>query len=415
MVCPVLTVHGVNHQVHAGELHVPDFRHQARKRRVVLALVVGLVAVALVVVLWPRRDATPPYRTAEVQRRNLTRVVEVSGRLEAPDRVEVPAPVAGRLVEIVATAGERVDAGDVLARLDEEGAVLAVRGGRAQAAAAESRVAQARAALGAVRATAERTERLAERGLASEADLAAARAAQEEAQAALRGAQAARAVAAADLEAAELMEAQREIRAPADGVVLEAPQRLGRLLGPEAGPLFVLGRTLDALLVEADVGEADVGHVRVGQTARFEVPAYPGRWFEARVTAVGLAGRRLEGATVYSAWLEADNPEHLLRPGMSATVRVEVGHVQDALSVPEAALRFVPPQAPEAPSRSRVWKVEDTELVAVQVRPGLMGGVHTEVRPDPEDALRPGDRVAVGVALAPDGNGPGIRLGGRGR
>jgi HlyD family secretion protein len=415
MECPVLTVHGVNHQVHAGELHVPDFRHQVRRRRVVLALVVGLLALALTILLWPRRDAALPFRTAEVQRRNLTRVVEVSGRLEAPDRVEVPAPVAGRLVEIVVTAGERVDAGDVLARLDEEGAALAVRGARAQASAAESRVAQARAALGAARATAERTERLAERGLASEADLAATRAAREEAQAALRGAQAARAVAAADLEAAELMEAQREIRAPADGVVLEAPQRLGRLMGPEAGPLFVLGRTLDALLVEADVGEADVGHVRVGQPARFEVPAYPGRWFEARVTAVGLAGRRLEGAIVYSAWLEADNPEHLLRPGMSATVRVEVGHVQDALSVPEAALRFVPPQAPEAPSRSRVWKVEDAELVAVHVRPGLMGGVHTEVRPVPEDALRPGDRVAVGVALAPDGSGPGIRLGGRGR
>jgi HlyD family secretion protein len=408
----MLTLLAVTENVTGGtDLRVPDFRRRGLRRRALLAGAVALVAVIALLAWWRRPPPPLPYRIEEVQVRDLTHMVEVSGFLDAPETVDVPAPVAGRLVDIAVEPGARVAKGDPLAKLDERAAAVAVRGARARLEAATSQVAQARATLSAARNAASRVGRLAEGGLASEAEQSEAQARLEEAEAGLQAAQAARSAAREELAAAELTAELGELVSPMDGVVLEAPERLGAVAGPERGPLFVIGTTLDELIIAADLGEADVGDVREGQEARFDVPAYPGRSFEARVERVGLAARRQEGAVVYPLTLRAPNADGLLRPGMSASVRVLVGRAEQVLSVPEAALRFTPPEVPQAPTRSRVWKVVERTLEPVEVEPGLAGGVFTEVRPEDPEALRPGDRVAVGMAAPPGAGGPGIRLG----
>jgi HlyD family secretion protein len=113
--------------------------------------------------------------------------------------------------------------------------------------------------------------------------------------------------------------------------------------------------------LSVDVDEADVGVVREGQEATFTVDAYPDRTFQARVAEVRFAPRTVGGVVTYETILTVDNDDLLLRPGMTATAEIVVGRVDDALLVPNAALRFTP-------SVAQFQQEEGTEE-------GLMGGL----------------------------------------
>lgn len=398
-----------------GRLEIPKLARKARLRRVIVAAVLlGGAAVALWV--WPREGAGELYRTTTVRRRTIVKVVEATGNVDVRRRVEVPAPIPGRLVEILVTARQDVTRGQLLARLDDRAAALAVRGAQATVQAAAGRVAEARAALAATSEERARVDRLVSRGLASQQDLSAARAAEERAQAALAAARAEQAAASGTVASAQLGRNLGDIVAPADGVVLVAPERLGAAVGPDRGALFVIGDPLDVMRIDARVGEADIGDVRVGQSTSFEVQAYPGRTFHAKVDRIGLEPTRAEGLVTYPVTLLAANPGAVLLPGMTATVRLEVARRTNVLAVREAALRWSPADAGQAPPRTRAWRwTKRSTIEAVTVTAGLSDGQYTEITPAQGARLAEGDRIALGLAspgAAPSGgNRPGISLG----
>ena len=96
--------------------------------------------------------------------------------------------------------------------------------------------------------------------------------------------------------------------------------------------------------------------------------------------------------------LEVDNPELLLRPGMTASVKVRTAEAEDALHVPNAALRFTPPDHAEEPKRHTVWVLRDGEPVALRVVPGISDDVVTQI--DDDGTLKPGDEVLVDLSPA---------------
>jgi HlyD family secretion protein len=236
----------------------------------------------------------------------------------------------------------------------------------------------------------------------------------------LEAARAQQDVAGAQLASARFNQGLGEITAPADGVVLIAPENLGSAVGPER-PLFVLGDPLERVRVDVDVSEADIGLLQVGQAASFEVLTFPSRTFSARVERLAVEPRRDAGVVTYGVRLLADNPDRALLPGMSATVKIEVKRVSQVLAVRDAALRFIPPNADElaqSAPRSRVFvRSGVAELRAVAVRAGLSDGMYTEITPEPGTALAEGAEVAVGLlAASVSGNErgqPGISLGGK--
>jgi HlyD family secretion protein len=99
--------------------------------------------------------------------------------------------------------------------------------------------------------------------------------------------------------------------------------------------------------VQVDVDEADVGKVKEGQDATFSVDAYPERRFAARIRELRYGSEVVQGVVTYKAVLSTDNGELLLRPGMTATAELAVQHVEQALLIPNAALRFSPPAQAE--------------------------------------------------------------------
>lgn len=147
------------------------------------------------------------------------------------------------------------------------------------------------------------------------------------------------------------------IRSPIDGVVIERKIDAGQTVAAafQAPELFIIARNLKRMQVRADVSEADIGRVSEGSTVSFTVDAYPDREFSGEVIQVRSAPAAGTGGTttsannvvVYGVLVSAPNDDNLLKPGMTATVSIKADHVADALLIPNAALRFIPPNPPE--------------------------------------------------------------------
>jgi len=388
----------------------------SRRRAVVVSALLGLLILAVVGWVFATRSGEFPYRVATVTRRTVVQTVEAQGRLDVSQRFEVPSPRAGHLVSIFVQVGASVAKDQPLAELDQEPSLATVRGSRAARRAAESRVSEARAALAAATDARRRIEALASRNVASDADVVNARTAEQKANAAVSAARDDLAAATENVTSAELQMDAGVIRAPAAGTVLEAPRWLGKIVGPERGPLFVIGSDVRTLRLDASVPESDIGSIHVGQVAQFTVPAFPDRTFRGEVVDRALEPETSTTGTSYRVGLTTTNADRSLLPGMSADVKFEIARAENALAVREAALRFTPQNATEAPARSRVFAVQNEKhIVQVNVVPGVSDAAFTAVTPREPGALRVGENVVIGLLPRADDerSGPGITLGTR--
>ena len=384
------------------KLEIPRL-DSSRGRTVAAVAGVVIVAAAVTTYFLMRDTEENPYRVAQVSRTSIVKEIRVTGHLELTDQVEVPAPIEGQLVEVFVLPGDSVEEGQLLARLDRGPAEVAFHVAKAELQAARARVSEAQAAAQRATEALERTERLAEKNLASESALETARSEMAQSRAAVQAVQAERAAA---LKRASLRGRERDrtdIVAPRAGLVLEVPPHTGMIVGPR-NRLFRIGAPVDRMHIAAPIGEADIGDVTVGFGAKFEVPTYPGQVFKATVKHISPNPRTEYGAIFYDVKLATENSEHLLLPGMTAQVRIKVAHVDDVLAVREATLRFTPEGAPPARPRSRVWRVRGEALEEILVEVGLSDGAITEVRPSEPESLDVDDPIAIGLALEGEGD-----------
>ncbi|MEZ4270616.1 MAG: efflux RND transporter periplasmic adaptor subunit [Myxococcota bacterium] len=399
-------------------IDIPDFKKITRARRR-WALLSTAVLVLIVAIWWTlaRGSAAPIFHTAPVTQQDVIRLVEVTGHLDVWARTDVHVPSAGIVIDVAAQPGRTVKRGELLAQLDSSAADLNLSGMHAAQRAAEAQVSIAKGRLDAAVSDLQRMELLAQRKLASEAALSTARAAATEAKAALQSAQAHQSLAMSEVAASRLVRNSTRIAAPIDGIVLRAPERLGGFVTPAQGPLFVIGSPLHTMRIDAMVGEVDIGSLRVGLNAVFDVPAYPSQRFTAQIERIEREPRKDNGAITYPVKFRTENPDGLLFPGMTASLRIEVARADNTLTVREAALRFVPEDAAPADPRTRVWKlIEDSRLEAIEVRPGLSDGAVTQVQPVVAETLTADDIIVIGYMRGTEESvGKGISLTGKGR
>src|SRR5204863_8938669 len=137
------------------------------------------------------------------------------------------------------------------------------------------------------------------------------------------------------------------IYAPIDGVVISRNVDVGQTVAASftAPTLFVVANDLSKMQIEAAVSEADVGGIDVGQQVDFNVDAFPGRTFRGEVKQVRFAAVTNQNVVTYTTIVEVSNPDLKLRPGMTATASVITAQRNQALKIPNAALRFRPPEA----------------------------------------------------------------------
>jgi len=388
---------------------------------VVLALG-GLLGVVTAYALLSERGDGIVYHTEPATRGALTVTVTATGQVQPLNQVDVGSELSGRVASVEVDYNDRVEAGQVLARLDTDELEATVREQRAALAAARASVAQAQATRVESRLKYERNRDLAQRQLASREDVDVAQAALKRAEAAVTSAEADVTRAQASLQTAETRLGKAVIRAPIGGIVLARNVEPGQTVvsALQAQVLFTVAESLEHMELHVDVDEADVGRLQSGEAATFTVDAYPDRDFPARVTQVRFAPRTVEGVVTYETLLEVNNADLLLRPGMTATAEITVANVDDALLVPNTALRYQPVQAPAesrgggilgalfphrparerrpvteagTPGSGRVWVLDADGPRAVNVQTGLTNGRLTALR---GSDLAPGTPLVVG-------------------
>lgn len=374
---------------------------------------IALAAIGGAVFYYTRKPpAQELFRTVTVEPRTLIQAVEASGRLDVQRRVDVPAPGEGRLIAIHVTEGATVTAGQLLAELDPRAAALAFAGAQAAVEAAAGGLSQARARQDAAKRSVEKAKSLVQRGLASPEDVANAEAELSLTNAAIEAARGEHKVAGQGAASARLSQSLSRIQAPVAGVILQAPERIGAAVSPDAAPLFVIGDPLTTMRVDAQVSESEVALVKVGQQAEVLVSALPGKSFQGKIEHISIDAERKDGAVSYAVRLSVSNPAGVLLPGMTVRARMEVARADDVLSVHEAALRFQPEEADPAPPRSRVFRrLSISEMEPINVRALVSDGIYVQVEAVGDSKLQKGDQLIVGL-LSPDGSkGPNVKLG----
>ena len=401
-----------------------------RRRRITRWLIVILLlaaAVAAVFALRPTHSAKKvQYRTQEARRGDITVNVTATGNLEPTNEVEVGSELSGIVRSVMVDYNDRVKVGQPLAKLDTLKLEAQILQYKAALATAKARVLQAQATVKEARSNLSRLRRvreLSENKVPSQYDLDAAEAALDRALADEAGAAASVSQAEATLKTYETDLDKTVIRSPVNGIVLSRDVEPGQTVAAslQAPVLFTLAEDLTQMELHVDVDEADVGQVRKGQEAVFTVDAYPERTFMARITQVRYGATTTDNVVTYETVLQVENTDLSLRPGMTATAEITVKNVQDVLLIPNAALRFKPPEAkkegpgrglvglllPRPPRRGsekekqskggrnhqQVWILKEGRLAPVAVTIGASDGTMTEVT---------GGDIIPGTALVVD-------------
>ncbi|MEJ2688499.1 MAG: efflux RND transporter periplasmic adaptor subunit [Deltaproteobacteria bacterium] len=406
-------------------------RGKHRLRRVLATFL--LLAAGVAAFFWWQRDTpvnAPHYLTKKAQRGDLTVIVTATGNLEPVNEVTVGSELSGIVRSVDVDYNDHVRRGQVLARLDTSKLDAQVSQSKANLEVARAKVLQTKAT---VQETSQNLERLqavlkmSQGKAVSKQDLEAAQAALERARADQASAEASVSQAEAILKANETDLDKTVIYSPINGVVLTRSVDPGQTVAAslQAPVLFSLAEDLTKMELHVDVDEADVGRVKEGQAAVFTVDAYPGRRFPAKISQVRYGSKTVDGVVTYETLLAVDNSDLSLRPGMTATANITVQQVHDALLVPNAALRFVPPTRPSGngsqqrggsilsrlfprprhnnrevkrsttgdKESQQVWMVRGEKLVPIPVTTGATDGAMTEIT---------GGNLQIGQAVVVD-------------
>ncbi|OYY95793.1 MAG: efflux transporter periplasmic adaptor subunit [Hydrogenophilales bacterium 28-61-23] len=358
--------------------------------------------------------AVPSYITQPVARGNLTLTVTANGTLQPTRSINIGSELSGTVLKVNVDVNDRVKKGQVLVELDTAMLSDRILRSRAAVAAATAKVAQTEATVKEARAGLARFEevaRLSGGKVPSKAELDASRASLARALADATSARASVSDAQAALSTDQTNRSKASISAPADGVVLTRSVDPGNAVAAslQAVTLFTLADDLTKLRLWVYVDEADVGSVKIGQNANFTVSAYPSRQYPAVITRVGFGSTITDNVVTYLTYLDVDNADLSLRPGMTATAAIIATQRHDVLLVPNTALRFSPTKAaadaqakkstginllPRMPGRTprkssaagastatarQVWVLRDGQAVSVSVMPGISDGRMTEI------------------------------------
>ncbi|MEA3065440.1 MAG: HlyD family secretion protein [Sphingomonadales bacterium] len=320
------------------------------------------VALLLVAILLLSRcfagSAEAGYATEEVRRGDLTVTISATGNLLPTNQVEIGSEQSGLITDVFVDNNDQVTKGQPLARLDTSRLRDTIIQNEAALAAAQAQVAQANATAVQARANLARLEqvwRVSGHKVPSLVELDTGRAEHQRAIAGVRAAQAQVTQARAVLSSSQTNLSKATIYSPVTGVVLSRQVDPGQTVAASlsAPVLFVIAEDLGAMKLEVKVDEADVGQVKAGQRATFTVDAFPGRSFPAQILRVdvganasgsGASASSSTASTVvaYTAVLSVQNPQMILRPGMTATAEIVTSERSKVLLVPNAALRYSP-------------------------------------------------------------------------
>ncbi|MFH1091619.1 MAG: efflux RND transporter periplasmic adaptor subunit [Pseudomonadota bacterium] len=372
-------------------------------RKLALFGLMALIAAVAVLLYfrWQHDGHDQTFQLAKVERGPIVSRVSSSGTLNAVITVQVGTQVSGQIKELPADFNSEVKKDQVIARIDPENFLARIRQAEAELAvsqanvliqrasvekaradvanahsaqaAARAQTQKARVAVANAKRDLERKMGLLQTSAISKSQFDEAQSIYDQAVAMLSAAEAdERAqgsiilsreaqlkMAEAQVAHAEAQVKQREaalnqsqvdlehtiIRSPVEGVVIERSVDIGQTVAAslQAPRLFTIAQDLRKMQVNTNVDEADIGRIYDGQPVAFTVDAFPGQEFSGQVLQIRKAAQTVQNVVTYTVVVSADNPDLKLLPGMTANALIVVAKRDQALKVPNSALRFWPP------------------------------------------------------------------------
>jgi len=334
---------------------------KTRGRWLIIAGIV--VGAALFVAFGLNRNTQAQYFTAKVERGEIDDVVEATGTINAVITVQVGSQVSGSIAKLNADFNSRVHKGDVVALIDPalfKGALLQatadLENSKANVVAAKANLEKAKAGSVQTKADYDRAVRLTKDGVMSQQQLDLAKSNYDSANASVGAA-------AANVTQAEAQVSQKDaavavaqtnldytvIRSPIDGTVVARNVDVGQTVAAslQAPTIFTIAQDLTKMWVYAKTDESDVGNIKIGKPVTFKVDAFPKDTFRGAVSQVRMNATTVQSVVTYDTIIEFANPQLKLFPGMTAYVTIPVDTVQNALKLPNTALRYKPPMTAE--------------------------------------------------------------------
>jgi len=330
------------------------------------------------------------YDTVAAADLEIIQVVHTTGTLKAVVSVDVGSQVSGKIAALHADFNSVVHKGQLLAEIDSTvyRAELAQTQGQLESAMAEITLKEKNL---------ERKKTLFPLKASSQFDL-------DQAIAELAESHATVTIDKAQVESAKANLEYCEITSPIDGIVISRKVNEGQTLiaAMNTPVLFTIAQDIRQMDISADISEGDIGQIYQDQPVTFTVESFPGDEFIGKVKQVRCSPTTTQNVVTYETIISVENPQKRLFPGMTTDVSIAVAHRQHAIAVPNAALRFSPPDGAiinnlprESGNRPQqiiyTYNGRGKELNAVPITEGISDGVHTEI----VNGLNLGNNVVV--------------------
>lgn len=366
-----------------------------------------LTCVLLVLVGWfikshiHSRPTVPPFRTAQVQRGNITDLVEASGPINPVNTTQIGALVSGEILKIYVDYNSEVKKGDLMAVIDQTQILASLAEAKASLSSAKESLNSAQKSYDLAKLNYERYKTLYEKNYVSRVNMEEYELAYVNAKSSLNNAQASVVRAQSNVDTAEKNLSNTKIVSPIDGVVLTRKVSEGQTItaGFSTPELFVVAQDLTKMQIEAKVSEADIVKIKEGQRAEFTLDGYVGEKFkgvvrQVRTNYVDTSSTSSNSSTSYTVIVDVENKDLRLKPGMTATLTIFTDEKENVLLVPNEALRFSPSFNKEKYESTGVWKMEKGQPPhRVDVKIGIIAAKNTEIV---EGDVQEGDRIIVG-------------------
>jgi len=358
------------------------------------------------------RSASAKVVTAKVSQGPILRSVTATGTVNPVITVQVGSYVSGPIQAIYADFNSPVKQGQLIAKIDPRPFKVKVDAAQAVLANARAQYGKDSADLAYKKLNYERNAALLKEGAISKdaTDLAFSTYNQARSQVGLDAANIQQQQ--ANLEDAQVQLNYCNIVSPVDGTIVSRNVDVGQTVAAsfQTPTLFLIAKDLTKMQVDSNVSESDIGNVQPGLRAVFKVDTFPDREFEGLVHQVRQAPITVQNVVTYDVVVNVDNPELLLKPGMTANVTIVTAHRDDVLRIPMDALRFAPSGTPLSQANAldgtasvhhaRVWVPGiGGGIQPVSVTIGLDDGTNVELI---NSQLHAGDRVVTDqISTAP--------------
>jgi HlyD family secretion protein len=354
-------------------------------QRMAIGACAGVAAIGIVwFSVYKMNAGVVTVQTGRAVRQDLTSVVTASGEIRPKNYTNVLGEGMGKITSIAVQEGQDVNRGDVLLRLDNiqpgadvmaqqatiDGAESARKVAEANYESSVATLQQQQANLDKAKFDWQRSQQLFNNQLISKQDYDASRATYDGAVAAVKAAQANLSASVASRNQAQYNLAQDKAvlthqedilhktiyRAPISGIVSYIAVRVGENVVPgiqnAQGSFLMTISDMSVVTAEVMVDETDITSVKDGQPAEVTIDALPGKTFKGHVTEVGeLAILRTSGqaameettadtqqARDFKVVVTLDNPPKSLRPGLSATAKIQTAHRNNVITIPIQSL-----------------------------------------------------------------------------